>query len=110
MDDHVWHGIHDLLGRKWTSHVLLALAEESRGFNAIEQAFPGLTPKVLSTRLDELRCRGFVEREVHATTPPETTYRLTAAGRAFADRLRALEGTVEPCNDDQRCVTVADCC
>jgi DNA-binding HxlR family transcriptional regulator len=110
MDDDVWHGLHDLLGRKWTTHVLLTLAEAPRGFNDLERANPGLTPKVLSDRLDALQARGFVEREVHATTPPRTTYRLTAAGRAFTDRLETLEGTVERCECDQPCVTVADCC
>lgn len=72
MDD-VWHGLHDLLGRKWTAHVLLTLAEE-RGFNEIECAHLGLTPKVLAARLDALCARGFVDRQVHATPPPRTTY------------------------------------
>lgn len=110
MDDDVWHGLHDLLGRKWTTHVLLTLAEEPRGFNEIERAHQGLTPKVLAARLDDLRSRGFVEREVHPTSPPRTTYRLTAAGRSFTERLQRLAGPVEPCDCAQLCVALADCC
>lgn len=110
MDADLWHGIHDLLGRKWTTHILLTLAEEPRGFNDLERAHDGLTPKVLSARLDALQSRGFVAREVHPTTPPRTTYRLTADGHAFVSRLRALEDGVERCDCDQPCVTVAACC
>lgn len=110
MDEDVWHGIHDLLGRKWTTHVLLTLAEGELGFNEIERALPGLTPKVLAARLDALRCRGFVDREVHPTSPPRTTYRVTPEGHAFVDRLETLEGAVEPCSCDEACVAVADPC
>lgn len=110
MDTELWHGLHDLLGRKWTLHVLLVLREEPRGFNDIRRALPGLTAKVLSTRLDDLRARGFVERELHPTTPPRTTYRLTPAGERFAERLDPLTEDVEACPCDEPCVAVAACC
>jgi DNA-binding HxlR family transcriptional regulator len=110
MDEELWHGLHDLLGRKWTAHVLLTLHEGPRGFNELQRTLPGLTAKVLSARLDALRARGFVERELHPTTPPRTTYRLTAAGERFADRLAALETGVEACPCDQPCVATAGCC
>ncbi len=110
MDEELWHGLHDLLGRKWTAHVLLTLHESPRGFNELKRSLPGLTSKVLSTRLNDLQARGFVKRKLHPTTPPRTTYRLTTAGERFADRLTALETGVEACPCDRPCVAVAECC
>jgi hypothetical protein len=49
MDEDLWHGLHDLLGRKWTAYVLLTLRESPRGFNELKRSLPGLTSKVLST-------------------------------------------------------------
>lgn len=108
--DDLWHGVHDLLGRKWTIHVLVTLAEQPHGFNDLKRSHQGLTAKVLSSRLDDLRCRRFVEREVHPTTPPRTMYHLTPAGRRFTDRLLSLEDALEPCECDRPCVAVAGCC
>jgi DNA-binding HxlR family transcriptional regulator len=94
-----WDALGDLLAGKWTFHVLRLLAEDEYGFNEMSRAL-GVTPKVLTTRLRELVCRGFVAREVHPTSPPTTTYRLTERGSEFVSHLRAMEGLVE----------VVDCC
>jgi DNA-binding HxlR family transcriptional regulator len=90
-----WHGLQDVLGPKWTLHVLRLLAEESRGFNAIRTELDGLTAPMLSQRLKELRCHGLVERTVRDTTPPSTSYSLTEAGAQVAAHLRELESLVE---------------
>lgn len=94
-----WTALFDVLGNKWAAHVLRALAEEPRGFNELRREV-GTTAKVLSARLEELRCRGFVEREVHDTRPPTTTYRLTDGGERVTAGLRAVEREVD----------VTDCC
>lgn len=88
----------------------MTLAESEVGFNEIEPSLPGLTPKVLAARLDTLWCRGLVDREVHPTSPPRTTYRLTPEGYAFLDRLETLEGAIERCSCDETCMAVADPC
>lgn len=108
--------LHDLLGRKWTARLLLALRETPRGFSELERTL-GVTSKPLAERLDALRCRRFVTREVHPTTPPTTTYRLTEDGAAFADRLAALADLVSvvdcDCAAEPTCVVSATdgaCC
>lgn len=83
-DQRTWHGIREVLGSKWAMHVVAALDGEEHGFNELRRELGGVTAKVLSARLRELRCLGFVEREVHATTPPTTTYRLTDHGTRLA--------------------------
>jgi|GEM_PF-621066 len=90
-----WHGLQDILGPKWTLHVLRLLSDGPRGFNAIQRELDGLTAPVLSQRLKELRCHGLVERAVAETTPPTTTYSLSEQGAQIATRLRELESLVE---------------
>lgn len=89
------HAMQDVLGAKWALHVLRALSMESMGFNELQRRLGGVTAKVLSERLRELRCLGFVEREVHATVPPTTTYRLTASGGELAAILADAESMVD---------------
>ncbi|WP_049981512.1 winged helix-turn-helix transcriptional regulator [Halolamina rubra] len=90
-----WHGVQDVLGPKWTLHILRLLSEGPRGFNAVQRELDGLTAPMLSRRLKELRCHGLVERQVADTTPPSTSYSLTEQGREIATRLRELEPLFE---------------
>ena len=76
-----WHAVRDVLGSKWAFHVVRTLAEDEQGFNDLKRELDGVTAKTLSERLRELRCLGFVDKEVHAISPPTTTYRLTAPAR-----------------------------
>ena len=89
------HAIQDVLGSKWTLHVLHALDREAVGFNELQRRLDGVTAKVLSERLQELRCLGFVTREVHASVPPSTTYQLTDAGERLAGTLADVESMVD---------------
>lgn len=89
-----WHAVRDVLGSKWAFHVVRALADRARGFNDLERELGGVTAKTLSERLDELRCLGFVEKEVHATSPPTTTYRLTDHGEDLAAVMADVESLV----------------
>lgn len=127
-DRRTWHGLQDVLGPKWSMHVLRLLLAEPRGFNAILEALPGLSAPVLSRRLDELQCHGLVDRSVAPTTPPTTTYSLTDGGERVATLLRDLEPLVElrdDCADDdcgcgtgecrdealgRGCLTAVPCC
>lgn len=115
----VWHGLHDLLGAKWSLHVLRVLSTGSYGFNELKRRIDGVTATMLSRRLSELACHGLVERQVAETTPPTTTYRLTADGEEFAAVLREMEGLVDviACEETtdcasagEDCVTPAACC
>lgn len=89
------HGLQDILGPKWTLHILRLLSEGPQGFNGIQRELNGLTAPMLSQRLKELRCHGLVERMVADTTPPTTTYSLTEQGTEIATQLRELEPLVE---------------
>jgi DNA-binding HxlR family transcriptional regulator len=103
-----WHAVRDLLGSKWAFHVVRALADAELGFNDLKRELGGVTAKTLSERLDELGCLGFVEKEVHATSPPTTTYRLTDHGRDLAAVMADVESLVEvvACRDGDCAVPV----
>ncbi|MFC4248241.1 winged helix-turn-helix transcriptional regulator [Natribaculum luteum] len=117
-----WHSLRELLGSKWSFHVLRLLRGGSYGFNEMQRELDGLTAAVLSRRLKELECHGLVDRSVEATTPPTTTYRLTDSGQEVTRLLSELEDLVDvrdcerdeasPCRGvrEDACVTVADCC
>ena len=115
-----WHGVHDVLGAKWTLHVLRALSTGEYGFNELKRELDGITATMLSRRVQELACHGFVERTVAETRPPTTTYRLTDHGAAVASHLRELEGLVDVTDCDETadcagtdtdaCVAATACC
>ncbi|MCT9096614.1 helix-turn-helix domain-containing protein [Haloarchaeobius sp. HME9146] len=105
-----WHAIRQLLGRKWSFHVVRLLDDGPRGFSELESELEGMTATMLSRRLDELQCSGLVERRVQATSPPSTSYRLTTGGEHVATALRSLEAATEQvecptdaCRDGDAC-------
>jgi len=99
----------DLFGRKWTLHLVWTLREEgSVRFNELKRRAEGISPRVLSDRLDELVEMGIVEREDHETDPPHVEYRLTAKGRdldrvfdAYMDWARSHGGKQIPADEGE---------
>lgn len=81
----------DLLGRKWTLHLVWTLNREGPlRFNEIKRRAEGISPRVLSDRLDELAGEGLVERRDKGGQPPHVEYALTADGRELEDALQGL--------------------
>ncbi|WP_227376644.1 winged helix-turn-helix transcriptional regulator [Haladaptatus halobius] len=86
-----WHGLWDILGCKWTFHIIRLLSTSEHGFNEMERVLKGITSTMLSRRLKQLESEGIVSREVEQTSPPTTTYRLTETGRELSGILREIE-------------------
>ncbi len=85
-------GVVELVGHKWSSAILLALARGADRFGEILRAVDGLSDRMLAVRLRELEESGLVDRIVEPTTPVSIHYRLTARGR---DLLAALQPLVD---------------
>jgi DNA-binding HxlR family transcriptional regulator len=102
-----WHQLREILGSKWAFHVLRLLSDRQYGFNEMQRSIDGLTATMLSRRLKELQCHGFVEKHVEPTTPPSTTYELTENGEAFVGLLEEMEGMMGlvECPDRNECAT-----
>ena len=80
-------GDHDLLLRKWSVPILAELGEQRR-FSELRSSLAGITPRALALALQELERARLVRREVLATRPPSTIYRVTARGRRVHDATR----------------------
>lgn len=107
---HSWHQLRNILGSKWAFHVLRLLSDGSFGFNEMQRAIDGITATMLSRRLKELECHGFVTKQVEPTTPPSTTYELTADGDQFVELLQRMESMVTfvECSGQTDCATTVD--
>ena len=86
-----WHGLWDILGCKWTFHVIRLLSSGEHGFNEMERAIEGITSTMLSRRLKQLEAEGIVSREIEPTSPPTSAYRLTDTGAELSRILREIE-------------------
>ena len=97
-----WHHIDDaecrrfqssveLVGKRWSSGILLAVAQGAERFTEILATVTGLSDRLLSQRLKELEQAGLLQRAVIATTPVQVRYHLTERG---ADLMRSLQPLV----------------
>ena len=87
---HFHHAI-ELIGKRWTGAIVVALTEGPMRYAEIGKAVPGLSDRLLSQRLRELEDEGLVERQVEAGTPVRVTYSLTEAGRQLDPVLSELK-------------------
>jgi DNA-binding HxlR family transcriptional regulator len=78
------------LGKKWTFHILrnIGILHINR-FNQILRSLPGLTPRVLIMRLDELEKCGLIRSVVIRKKPRFVRWLLTEKGN---DTIPILEG------------------
>ena len=79
-----------LLGGAWTPNVIWYLSAGPRRFMELRIDMPGISAKVLSTRLRDLRRKGVVTRKVMPTTPPSVEYALTELGRELMPAIAAI--------------------
>ena len=91
VDDHACQRsakVLELVGRRWSSGILLALARGAERFVDIVALVKGLSGRMLAVRLRELETAGLVNRVVVPTMPVTVRYQLTPQGR---DLLAALQ-------------------
>ena len=74
-----------VLGQKWTSLILRDLAAHPCRFGDFERSIPGLNPRTLSKRLDDLQDQGVIARD-----ETKQCYRLTQKGQDLIPVLRAM--------------------
>ena len=85
-----YHRAIELIGRRWTGAILLALSHGAERFCTLTAAVPGLSDRLLSERLKELEAEGIVRRTVIPTTPVTITYHLTEKGNGLRDVMDAV--------------------
>lgn len=80
----------ELVGQRWSSGILLALAQGATRFSEIQERVSGLSARLLTVRLKELAAAGLVERTVIPTMPVQVRYALTTKGSELMDVLGPL--------------------
>jgi DNA-binding HxlR family transcriptional regulator len=76
----------DHIAAKWTTLILVELAEGPRRFNALSRALPDISKRMLTQSLRDLERDGLIAREVFPTKPPSVEYRLTPLGLSLLAR------------------------
>lgn len=80
-----------ILGTKWKPRLIVALATEGRlGFGDCKRELEGISSKVLSDDLEDLREHGVVSRDVIQEQPRRVEYELTGAGRELYAILESM--------------------
>jgi DNA-binding HxlR family transcriptional regulator len=80
----------ELIGRRWSSAILLAVARGAHRFSQILASVPGLSDRMLTRRLKELDAAGLLIRRVVPTMPVQVTYELTPGGSELMASLQPL--------------------
>lgn len=83
--------VEDVIGCKWSLHVLGLVRRGTHRPGAMQRSIEGLTPKVLNERLRKLMRFGILEKRTYPEIPPRVEYRLTVFGRRFTRLLDDIE-------------------
>lgn len=87
-----YHAAVELIGRRWTGAILYALADEGPlRFAELKEAVPGMSDRLLSTRLKELESSGLVHREVQEGPRVHVSYELTPKGESLKPVIGAMK-------------------
>jgi DNA-binding HxlR family transcriptional regulator len=83
------------LGKRWTILILVELykgRKRWKRYSEIKNRVPGMTPKILSSRLKELGREGMVKRRADARRfPIKAEYSLTGRGEEFVDIMKNIK-------------------
>ncbi|MDD3041733.1 MAG: helix-turn-helix domain-containing protein [Methanosarcinaceae archaeon] len=85
----------NIIGKRWTIHILLELykgEKKEKRFNELKRKLGDVTPKVLSERLEELEKDGLIEKRVDSSILPlKSEYFLTESGKDFIKIIQEIK-------------------
>lgn len=85
------------LGHKWNALILKTLSDEPKRFSELAQHLPGISPKILTERLEALVAYQLVDKCYLASVPRGTMYELSPQGENLMPILIQLfEWATEP--------------
>ena len=82
------------LGHRWNAAILWHLSASPRRFGELKVCLPGITPKVLTERLEGLERWGLVERSARSFPAPRLHRRNCSSGAIAPIHAARLEGQV----------------
>lgn len=92
----------DQLGDKWSTLLVITLADGPQRFSALRRAVPDISQRMLTQTLRDLERDGLITRQVYPTKPPSVDYRLSALGRSLLEPLATLIAWAERHHADIR--------
>lgn len=103
----------EYLSKRWSLLIILELfkgQEEGKRYSELKRDLPGITPKMLSTRLKELEDEGLIKNVVDSSSfPVRSDYFLTPAGWALIDVVRGLKDWALTWKIDNEACGLQDC-
>jgi DNA-binding HxlR family transcriptional regulator len=82
--------VMDVISGRWSSLLMLALAEHPHRFGELRRLVPDISQRMLTQTLHELQRDGYVHREVLPSKPPGVEYSLTNLGQSMFEALNVL--------------------
>lgn len=80
----------EVIGHKWSTLIVRDLLTGKKRYSELARSLMGISPKVLSERLQDLESHRLVTRTVYPTVPPTTDYELTELGKRLEGVIRAM--------------------
>ncbi|MEE9388987.1 MAG: helix-turn-helix domain-containing protein [Paracoccaceae bacterium] len=80
----------NILDGKWTTRIAMELLGGKKRFSQLQHALDGISPKILTTRLNMLIENGLVNKTIYPVMPPKTEYELTDLGQNLRDIIFAM--------------------
>jgi DNA-binding HxlR family transcriptional regulator len=80
----------DRVGDKWSMLVVSVLKEGPLRYTDLQRRIPGISQRMLTHTLQQLRQDGLITRTSYAEVPPRVEYALTPLGRGLHDIVRQL--------------------
>lgn len=72
-----------IIGSKWTILILHELCGGTKRFGQLQRALPGISPKTLSERLQQLEKNRIITKKIFAEIPLHVEYTLTKKGKSL---------------------------
>lgn len=79
-----------VIGSKWTMMIIHNIFEGNNRFGSLQRALPGISPKTLSQRLQELEQEKIISKKVFAEVPLHVEYNLTEKGKSLGSIFESL--------------------
>ncbi len=76
--------------KKWSGLIILVLLGGEKNFSSIKKEIPGISDRILSQRLVELRKIGILKRCVYTEIPIRVKYDLTTKGQVLGKAFSEL--------------------
>ncbi|UWE10430.1 winged helix-turn-helix transcriptional regulator [Actinacidiphila bryophytorum] len=92
----------DRVGDKWSMLIIAVLEDGPLRYTDLQRQIPGISQRMLTHTLRQLREDGLVTRTAYAEVPPRVEYTLTPLGRGLHEIVMQLIGWVSDHHDEIR--------